>query len=267
MAPSRRRTCATRIRSKLLDARSSRVRPGLDDKRLTAWNALMISALAEAGAALERDDFLDAARRAAGFVLDTMRDDDGRLLRTYNAGQAKLNAYLEDHAFLLEALIALYEATFEPRWFHAARELADAILERFADPEGGSFFQTSSDHEQLVARRKELEDNPIPSGASSAAFGLLRLAALTGEARYEEHATSVFRLAGELAKRFPQGFGHLLQALDFHLSTGPGGRARRRRHGPAGAGRARRVSPAPRARGRRRSGRRRRPAARRTHAA
>ncbi len=208
----------TRIRSKLLEARSSRVRPGLDDKRLTAWNALTISALAEAGAALERDDFLDAARRAAGFVLDTMRDENGRLLRTYNAGQAKLNAYLEDHAFLLEALIALYEATFEPRWFHAARELADAILERFADPEGGSFFQTSSDHEQLVARRKELEDNPIPSGASSAAFGLLRLAALTGEARYEEHATSVFRLAGELAKRFPQGFGHLLQALDFHLS-------------------------------------------------
>jgi uncharacterized protein YyaL (SSP411 family) len=208
-----------RIRATLLAARAPRVRPGLDDKRLTAWNALMISALAEAGAVLERDDYLDAARRAAGFVLETMRDDDGRLLRTYNAGQAKLNAYLEDHAFLLEALITLYEATFEPRWFHAARATADAIIERFADPERGGFFQTSSDHERLVARRKELEDNPIPSGASSAAFGLLRLAALTGDARYEEHATGVFLLAGDLARRFPGGFGHLLQALDFHLSA------------------------------------------------
>ena len=208
-----------RIRSALLAARAERVRPGLDDKRLTAWNALTISALAEAGAALERDDYLDAARRAAAFLLETMRDDDGRLLRTYNAGEAKLNAYLEDHAFLLEALIALYEATFEPRWFHAARATADAIIERFADPERGGFFQTSSDHEQLVARRKELEDNPIPSGASSAAFGLLRLAALTGEARYEEHAVGVLALAGELARRYPQGFGHLLQALDFQLAT------------------------------------------------
>jgi uncharacterized protein YyaL (SSP411 family) len=205
-----------RVRAKLLQARASRVRPALDDKRLTAWNALTISALAEAGAALERDDYLDAARRAAGFLLDTMRDEDGRLLRTYNAGRAKLNAYLEDHAFLLEALIVLYEATFEPRWFHAARATADTMIARFADPDRGGFFQTSDDHEQLVARRKELDDNPIPSGASSAAFGLLRLAALTGQARYEQHAVDVLLLGGELARRYPQGFGHLLQALDFH---------------------------------------------------
>ncbi len=208
-----------RIRAALRAAREPRVRPGLDDKRLTAWNALAISALAEAGAALERDDYLDAARRAAAFLLDTMRDDDGRLLRTYNAGEAKLNGYLEDHAFLLEALVALYEATFEPRWFHAARDTAAAIIDRFADPVRSGFFQTSSDHEQLVARRKELEDNPIPSGASSAAFGLLRLAALTGESRYEERAAGVLALAGDLARRFPQGFGHLLQALDFQLAT------------------------------------------------
>ena len=208
-----------RIRSTLLAARSQRVRPGLDDKRLTSWNALMISALADAGAALERDDYLDAARRAAAFLLETMRDGDGRLLRTYNASEARLNGYLEDHAFLLEALLTLYEATFEPRWFHAARATADAIVERFADPERGGFFQTSSDHERLVARRKELEDSPIPSGASSAAFGLLRLAALTGEAGYEEQAAGVLTLAGELARRYPQAFGHLLQALDFQLAT------------------------------------------------
>jgi uncharacterized protein YyaL (SSP411 family) len=209
-----------RVRAALLARRSARVRPGLDDKRLTAWNALTIGALAEAGAVLERDDYLDAARRAAAFLLETMRDDDGRLLRTYNAGRAKLNAYLEDHAFLLEALIALYEATFEPRWFHAARATADTMIERFADPHAGGFFQTSNDHEQLVARRKELDDNPIPSGASSAALGLLRLAALTGQARYERHAIDVLLLGGTLAQRYPQGFGHLLQALDLHHARG-----------------------------------------------
>ncbi|MDX6678301.1 MAG: uncharacterized protein QOE31_2353 [Solirubrobacteraceae bacterium] len=205
-----------RIRTTLLAARATRVRPGLDDKRLTAWNALTISALAEAGAVLDRDDYRDAACRAADFLLGTMRDADGRLLRTYNAGEAKLNAYLEDHAFLLEALVTLYEATFDARWFHAARATADTIIERFADPVGGGFFQTSDDHEQLVARRKELDDNPIPSGPSSAAFGLLRLAALTGQARYERHAIDVLLLAGALAQRYPPGFGHLLQALDFH---------------------------------------------------
>ncbi|MGI8731641.1 MAG: thioredoxin domain-containing protein [Solirubrobacteraceae bacterium] len=207
-----------RIRATLLHARSARVRPGLDDKRLCAWNALMICALAEAGAVLERDDYLDAARRAAGFVLEAMRDEHGHLLRSYNAGQAKLNAYLEDHAFLVEALIVLYEATFEPRWFHAARATADAMIERFADDEHGGFFQTSEDHEQLVARRKDLDDNPIPSGSSSAAFGLLRLAALTGQQRYERHALDALLLLAEIAPRHPQGFGHVLQALDFALA-------------------------------------------------
>jgi uncharacterized protein len=207
-----------RIRAALLAAREQRVRPGLDDKRLTAWNALMISALAEAGAVLERPDYVDAARDAARFVLEELRDGNGRLLRTYNAGEAKLNAYLEDHAFLLEALLTLYESTFEPRWFHAARELADTLVERFADSEHGGFFQTSSDHEQLVARRKEVDDAPIPSGQSSAAFGLLRLAALTGDARYEEHGASVLRLFADLLRRSPLAFGHLLQALDFQLA-------------------------------------------------
>ena len=207
-----------RIRAALLAARDERIRPGVDDKRLTAWNGLMIRALAEAGAVLEREDYLAAARRAAAFVLDEMRDRDGRLLRTYNAGEAKLNAYLEDHAFMLEALLTLYESTFEPRWFAAARELADDIVERFGDPERGGFFQTSSDHERLVARRKEIDDAPIPSGQSSAAFGLLRLAALTGEARYEEAGLGVLRLFADLLQRSPLAFGHLLQALDFHLS-------------------------------------------------
>src|SRR4051794_3770976 len=206
-----------RWREALYEARSKRVWPGLDDKRLASWNALMISALAEAGAVLERDDYLRAAEAAAEFVLDQMRDSEGRLLRTWKDGQAKLNAYLEDHAFLVEALIGLYEATFDPRWFAAARELADTMIERFADEDNGGFFETSVDHERLVARRKDLEDHPIPSGNSSAAYALLRLAALTGEHDYERRAVSVLRLLHALAPRHPQAFGHLLQALDFHF--------------------------------------------------
>jgi uncharacterized protein YyaL (SSP411 family) len=206
-------------RERLYEERSKRVWPGLDDKRLASWNALMISALAEAGAVLDRDDYLEAAATAAHFVLTDMRDSEGRLLRTWKDGQGKLNAYLEDHAFLVEALLTLYESTFEPGWFGAARELADTMIERFADEENGGFFETSVDHERLVARRKDLEDHPIPSGNSSAAYGLLRLAALTGEHDYERRAVSVLRLLHALAPQHPQAFGHLLQAMDFHLAS------------------------------------------------
>jgi len=206
------------IRARLLAAREQRVRPGLDDKRLTAWNALMISALSDAGAVLERRDYLDAAVRCADFLLTTMRDEQGRLLRTYNRGRAKLDAYLEDHAFLVEALLSLYEATFDPRWFNEARDLADAMIARFTDSERGGFFSTASDHEPLIARRKELDDAPIPSGGSAAAFGLLRLAALTGEHAYEEAALGPVRMLHEVAPGHPAAFGHLLQAIDFHVA-------------------------------------------------
>jgi uncharacterized protein len=206
------------IRRRLYEARAQRVWPGLDDKRLLSWNALMISALADAGAVLREPAYLEAARACALFILGSMRDRTGRLLRTYKDGEARLNAYLEDHAYLLEALLTLYEATYEPRWFAAARATADAMIERFADTERGGFYETSSDHERLVARRKDLEDNPIPAGNSSAAFGLLRLAALTGEATYERHAEGVFRLLGRIAPEHPQAFAHLLQAIDFHLA-------------------------------------------------
>jgi uncharacterized protein YyaL (SSP411 family) len=194
------------------------VRPGLDDKRLTSWNALMISALADAAAALDRADYRDAAVGCAEFVLGELRDERGGLLRTYNRGRAKLPAYLEDHAFLLEALLTLYEATFDPRWFDEARALADTILDRFADREHGGFYSTSDEHEGLIARRKDLEDAPIPSGASSAAFGLLRLARLTGEGRYEDEARGAIRLLGAVAPQHPVAFGHLLQAIDFLLA-------------------------------------------------
>jgi uncharacterized protein YyaL (SSP411 family) len=205
-------------RAALYETRAQRIWPGLDDKRLASWNALMIAALADAGAVLERDDYLDAARSAASFVWERMRDPEGRLLRTWKDGEGKLNAYLEDHAYLLEALLTLYEATFEVRWFDAARETADRMIARFADPERGGFFTTSSDHEQLIARRKDVDDHPIPSGNSAAAYGLLRLAALTGERAYAEHAESVFRLFARVAANHPQAVAHLLRAIDFHLS-------------------------------------------------
>ena len=204
------------IRALLLAARAARVRPGLDDKRLCAWNGLIVSALAEAGAVLEEPRYAEAAAAGADFVLRELRDADGRLLRTFNHGQAKLDAYLEDHAFLLEALLTLYEAAFDERYFAEARRLADVILDRFADADRGGFFATASDHERLIARRKDIDDAPIPSGSSSAAFGLLRLAALTGEQAYEAAALGALQLVHPLAERHPQAFGHLLQALDFH---------------------------------------------------
>jgi uncharacterized protein len=205
-------------RRTLYDTRSERVRPGLDDKRLTAWNALMLAALAEAGAVLEREDYLDAARACAEFILRDLRDDAGHLLRTYKDGEGRLNAYLEDHAFLLEALLTLYEATFEQRWFERAQVLADTLIARFGDPERGGFFSTSDDHEELIARRKEIGDHPIPSGNSAAALGLLRLEALTGERSYGEQAEGVLRLFAKAAPRQPDAFAHLLRALDFGLA-------------------------------------------------
>jgi uncharacterized protein len=207
-----------RIRARLLEARETRTRPGLDDKRLTSWNALMIAALADAGSVLDEPRYLDAAQSCAEFILRELRDGEGRLLRTYSEGQARIGGYLEDHAFLLEALIVLFEATCEERWLTEARALAEQTIERFADPERGGFFSTPADGEALIARRKELDDSPIPSGASSAAAGLLRLAQITGEESYVRHAVGVLRLLHEIAPRHPSSFGHLLQALELHLS-------------------------------------------------
>jgi uncharacterized protein len=216
-----------RIRHRLLAARTQRTPPGLDDKRLTAWNALMISALADAATELARErpqqrdaqlasELLGAATTCERFVAHELRDARGRLLRTYSQGEAKIDAYLEDHALLLEALIALFEATCEEDYLTRARQLADEMIERFADPQQGGFFATASDAERLIARRKDLEDTPLPSGSSSAAMGLLRLAQLTGERGYERHAVSVLRLVHEIAPRHPAAFGHVLQALHWY---------------------------------------------------
>ncbi|MGB7684613.1 MAG: thioredoxin domain-containing protein, partial [Solirubrobacterales bacterium] len=205
-------------RRALFEARAERIRPGLDDKRLTSWNALAITALAEVGAVLGREDYLSAARGCAEFLLTSVRDQNGHLLRTFKDGEARLNAYLEDHAFLVEALLTLYESSFEQRWFVGAQALAETTIERFGDPERGGFYSTSTDHEELIARRKEVGDHPIPSGNSSAALGLLRLAAVTGESGYEEQARGVLRLFSKPAIQHPEAFAHLLRALDFLVS-------------------------------------------------
>ena len=163
----------------------------------------------------ERRDFLDAAREGATFLWERLRDTDGRLLRTWKDGEGKILGYLEDHAYVTEALLVLYESTFDERWFAAARETADAMIERFADPERGGFFTTPADGEELLVRRKDIDDHPIPSGSSSAAYALLRLAALTAEHSYAEHAHSVFALFGRVAERHPHAVAHLLRAIDF----------------------------------------------------
>ena len=206
------------IRRRLFDARARRTRPGLDDKRLTGWNSLMISALARAGAVLPEQRYIDAAIGCASFVLSELRDPGGRLLRSWKDGHAQIGAYLEDHAFLLEALVTLYEATFDARWYREAVALADALIERFEDSERGGFFTTAEDQHELPIRRKDLDDTPVPSGNSAAAFALLRLALLSGDRRYEQHALGVLRLLFPLAVRHPLAFAHLLGAADFYVS-------------------------------------------------
>jgi uncharacterized protein YyaL (SSP411 family) len=207
-----------RGREVLFEARSQRVRPARDEKVLAAWNGLMLRALAETGAVLERQDFLDAARHNADFLLREMRGADGRLHRTWKPGHAaRLNAYLEDYANVADGLLALYEATFEPRWLTASLELTDVMLREFMDVENGGFFDTSVGHEQLITRPKDIFDNATPSGNAVAADVLLRLALLTDRTDFREAAESVLRLLKDAMARYPLGFARALNALDFFL--------------------------------------------------
>ncbi len=203
-------------RAKLAARRAGRVRPARDDKVLTAWNGLMLASLAEAAVALERADYLDAARANADFLLEKLRAPDGRLYRSWRRGQAKLNGYLDDYTHLAEGLLALYEATFEARYFEAARGLIDYALAHFADI-GGGFFDTSDDHEPLIVRPKDAQDNALPSGNAAAMVALLRLAAFTGEARYSEAAHKALRLLQPALGQHPAAFAKWLSALCLAL--------------------------------------------------
>lgn len=203
---------------KLLEVRGKRIWPGRDEKVLTSWNGLMIAAFAQAAQVLDNPAYAKVAVGAAEFLLTRMRGGDGRLLRTAGAGGApKLNAYLEDYAFLIDALVTLYEATFTPRWLAAALELTGVMIDQFWDAEHGGFFFTGKDHEALVARIKDLHDSSIPSGNALAATALLRLAALTGREDLRAKAETTLRSAMGLMESSPMAAGQLLIALDFLL--------------------------------------------------
>jgi uncharacterized protein YyaL (SSP411 family) len=202
-------------RARLLERRQARTQPARDAKALAAWNGLAIAALAEAGRLLGEGRYTDAATRAAETIVAGLLDaDTGRLRRSWKDGRAVGDGVLEDYAHLAEGLLALYETTFDARWFTVARGLADRILGHFQDPAGG-FFDTADDHERLITRPKDPQDNAVPSGAAMATTVLLRLAAWTGEARYRDAAErALASVAGYLA-RYPTGFGQWLQAATF----------------------------------------------------
>jgi len=202
---------------KLFNAREKRVRPGRDDKSLAAWNGLMLTAFAEAANILVRDDYREVAIRNAAFIT-TQLMKDGRLLRTYKSGQAKLNGYLEDYAYVIEGLLAAYEATFELKFFTQARELADTMITQFWDEQEGGFYFTSSDHEELITRTKDYFDSATPSGNSVAAVVLLKLGVLTSNRDYTNRAVTVLRAMRPAMSRYPSAFGYTLSALDFYLS-------------------------------------------------
>jgi uncharacterized protein YyaL (SSP411 family) len=204
-------------RQKLFAARDQRVKPARDEKILTAWNGLMLAAFAEAARVLQRDDYRAIAEHNAEFVLAELSGCDGRLLRSWKDGTARLNSYLEDYANLAEGLLALYETTFDARWFSAVRELADAMLAHFADGRGG-FFDTRDDHETLITRPKDLQDNATPSGNAMAVTILLKLAAFTSDARYRETSERALAMLQRALVAAPLGFAQWLGALDFALA-------------------------------------------------
>jgi uncharacterized protein YyaL (SSP411 family) len=210
------RDAIERIRPALFSARESRIKPGRDDKVLTSWNGLMLRAFAEAANALGEARFRDAAIKNAEFVLSTLRVEN-RLRHSYKDGRARINGFLEDYAYYADGLIALYEATFDPRWLDEARALADQMADLFADETGGGFFDTSRDHEALISRPKDLYDSATPAANSVAADALLRLALLTGEESYQRRAAASLEAISSVAARAPQAFGRWMCAIDFVL--------------------------------------------------
>ena len=204
-------------RRRLFEVRERRVHPGRDDKVLTSWNGLMLAAFAEAARVLEREDYLEVAERNAEFLLCELGTPEGRLHHTWKDGVAKVNGYLEDYTHLIEGLLELYQTTFDARWYEAAHELAEAMIEHFHAP-GGGFYDTSDDHETLIVRPRELQDNAVPSGNAMAALVLLRLAGLALDPHYLEIAHSMLGGVQNLLARYPLGFAQWLIALDYALA-------------------------------------------------
>jgi uncharacterized protein YyaL (SSP411 family) len=209
------RTELAASRAQLLSVRERRVPPAKDTKVLVSWNGLMIAALAEGGRILKDERYIDAAQKAAGFILERMRRDDGRLLHTYKDNLAKLDAYLDDYADLIDGLTRLYEATGEPSWIDSALHLAQIMIDEFGDQEQGGFFFTGNRHEALIARQKDVHDNATPSGNGMAATALVRLGALTGREDLTQAGRRALESIHEVLERQPAAAGQSLIALDF----------------------------------------------------
>ncbi len=205
-------------RGRLLEVRSRRPQPARDDKAIASWNGLQLAALAEAGRRLGRPEFLQAAVRLAEFLLGPLSAAGDRLYRSWRDGRTSGEGFLDDYADVANGLYELHVATGDLRWLEQSRRLAVLAVELFADEERGGFYLTPNDGERLVARRKELDDNPTPSGNSMLAFVLLRLGRIYGDDAFERRAAGVLRLARDLMARAPTAFGHALCALDLYLS-------------------------------------------------
>jgi len=206
------------LRARLFEERERRRKPLRDDKAIASWNGLALAALAEAGRRLGRDDYLDAARSLGEFLLGPLSTADGRLYRSWRAGEAKHAGVLDDYADVANGLYELHVATGELRWLQESRRLAVLAVDLFGDPAVGGFFLTPRDGEELVARKKDFDDHPTPSGNSMLAYVLLRLARLWGDQELERQGVGVFRFVAPLVPRAPSAFGHALNALDLHFS-------------------------------------------------
>ncbi len=205
-------------RAQLLAVRGRRIAPAKDTKVIVAWNGLMLAALAEAGHILAEPKYLDAARRAAGFLLTRLRQPDGRLLHTYKDGVPKLDAYLDDYANLIDGLTRLYEATGETRWLNSALQLSTIMIDEFSDPEHGGFFYTGNRHETLITRTKDIHDNATPSGNAMAATALLRLGAITGLSTLTDAGRATLMSLRLVLEHEPAAAGQSMIALDFLLN-------------------------------------------------
>jgi uncharacterized protein YyaL (SSP411 family) len=206
-----------RGKKKLFEAREKRIKPFRDEKVLTAWNGLMLATFAEAAAVLGSEEYLEIARRNADFILENLQTENGRLLRTYKDGRAKLAAYLEDYANFADGLIELFQTSGDVKYLREAQRLADVMIDEFWDEEAGGFYFTARDHEELILRSKDFTDNATPSGNAAAADVLLKLSKLLGKERYEKHAVTVLRLVAPQVRRYAGAFGRSLSALEFYL--------------------------------------------------
>jgi len=207
----------TECRKKLLAERNKRIKPGRDDKVLASWNGLMLSGMSEAARVLGREDYLNAAENNAEFILGNM-EREGRLLHVWKDGTVKINGYLEDYAFLADGLIELYQSTFNPRWLAEAKKMANMIIDHFEDKNDGGYYDTSDDHEQLIARPKSSFDSALPSGGSAAAQIMLKLFAYTGDTKFAKSTEKALRSVSTQMENYPTGLTNWLIALDYLLN-------------------------------------------------